>query len=108
MGLEPKIVHFRARQLLRPELPFLATGLVDEAAEIVPQLAQAADAVQNTTVAGHSTRDAALRSQLAGEADAAENPATYIAVARGAALMCRFALARQMLARGEALLLADD
>ena len=34
MGLEPKVVHFRARQLLRPELPFLATWLVDEAADI--------------------------------------------------------------------------
>ena len=34
MGLEPKIVHFRARQLPRPELPFLATQLVDEVAEI--------------------------------------------------------------------------
>ena len=34
MGLEPKIVHVRARQLPRPELPFLATRLVDEAAEI--------------------------------------------------------------------------
>ena len=34
MGLEPKIVHFRARQLPRPELPFLATRLVDEVAEI--------------------------------------------------------------------------
>ena len=30
MGLEPKIVHFRARQLPRPELPFLVTQLVDE------------------------------------------------------------------------------
>ena len=35
MGLEPKIVHFRARQLPRPELPFLVTRLVDEVAEIV-------------------------------------------------------------------------
>ena len=34
MGLEPKIVHFRARQLPRPELPFLVTRLVDEVAEI--------------------------------------------------------------------------
>ena len=34
MGLEPNIVHFRARQLPRPELPFLATQLVDEVAEI--------------------------------------------------------------------------
>ena len=34
MGLEPKIVHFRARQLPRPELPFLVTWLVDEVAEI--------------------------------------------------------------------------
>ena len=34
MGLEPKIVHFRARQLPRPELPFLANRLVDEVAEI--------------------------------------------------------------------------
>mgnify|MGYP003317865435 CR=1 FL=1 len=34
MGLEPKIVHFRARQLPRPELPFLVTQLVDEVAEI--------------------------------------------------------------------------
>ncbi len=34
MGLEPKIVHFRARQLPRPELPFLATQLVDEVTEI--------------------------------------------------------------------------
>ena len=34
MGLEPKIVHFRARQLPRPELPFLVTRLVVEVAEI--------------------------------------------------------------------------
>ena len=34
MGLEPKIVHFRARQLPLPELPFLATRLVDEVTEI--------------------------------------------------------------------------
>ena len=34
MGLEPKIVHFRARQLPRPELPFLVTRLVYEVAEI--------------------------------------------------------------------------
>ena len=34
MGLEPKIVNFRARQLPRPELPFLVTRLVDEVAEI--------------------------------------------------------------------------
>ena len=37
MGLEPKIVHFRARQLPRPELPFkafLVNWLVDEVAEI--------------------------------------------------------------------------
>ena len=34
MGLEPKIVHFRARQLPRPELPFLATWRMHEVAEI--------------------------------------------------------------------------
>ena len=34
MGLEPKIVHFRSRQLLRPELPFLATQLVNEVTKI--------------------------------------------------------------------------
>ena len=34
MGLEPKVVHFCARQLLRPELPFLVTRLLDEVAEI--------------------------------------------------------------------------
>ena len=34
MGLEPKIVHFRARQLPRPELPFLATRRVHEVTEI--------------------------------------------------------------------------
>ena len=34
MGLEPKIVHFRARQLPRPKLPFLVTQPVDVVAEI--------------------------------------------------------------------------
>ena len=34
MELELKIVHFRARQLPRPELPFLVSRFVDEVAEI--------------------------------------------------------------------------
>ena len=34
MELEPDIVRFRARQLPRPELPFLVTWLVREVAEI--------------------------------------------------------------------------
>ena len=34
MGLEPKVVHFRGRQLPGPELPFLVPRLVDEVAEI--------------------------------------------------------------------------
>ena len=34
MGLEPEIVHFRARRLPRPELPFLATRRAHEVAEV--------------------------------------------------------------------------
>ena len=34
MGLEPKIINFRARQLMQPELPFLVTRLVSEVLEI--------------------------------------------------------------------------
>ena len=34
MGLEPKIIIYRARQLMRPELPFLVTRLVSKVLEI--------------------------------------------------------------------------